>query len=79
MIAYLNVASHRPERNVEDDVHLADSEGVLPGSHFSGLQPAAVDAHVHLQELNLARDEGVDVPRQEPADGGLSEKDATCS
>lgn len=78
-ITDLSVASDSPERNFEDDVHLPDSEGVLPGSHVSGLEPAAVDAHVHLQELNLARNQRVDVPRHVPADGVVGEDDATCS
>lgn len=73
------MASYSPERNFKDDVHLAYSEGVLPGSTFSRIQSAAVDAYMHLQELKLARNQRVDVLRQEPADGVFSEEDATCS
>lgn len=78
-IAYLHVAPCGPERDFKDDVDLSDSEGVPPGSSFSRIQPAAVDAHVHLQELELARNQRVDVQRQEPADGVFNEDDATCS
>lgn len=78
-IAYLNAAPCCPERNFKDDVHLAHSEGVSPGSHFSRIQPLAVDAYMHLQELKRTRNQRVDVLRQEPADGVLSEEDATCS
>lgn len=78
-IAYLHVAPCGLERDFKDDIDFADSEGVPPGSRFSRIQPAAVDAHVHLQELELARNQRVDVQRQEPADGVFNEDDATCS
>lgn len=73
------MAPRSPERNFKDDVHLAEGEGVPPGSPFGGIQPAAVDAHMHLQELKLARNQRVDVQRQEPADGVFNEEDAACS
>lgn len=76
----LKVATDSPNRDFNDDVYIIDRQGVTSGGHLCNVKPLAIDTHVHLQQFKLAREnQGVNVPRQEPAERVLSERNTTCT
>jgi len=76
----LKVATDSPNRDFNDDVYVIDRQGVMPVGHLCKVEPLAIDTHVHLQQFKLAREnEGVNVPRQEPAERVGSERNTTCT